>query len=461
MSVVRVNVAQAELLETEYNRAATTLDATISGLSSLLAEANWILETRSNPLYGPLPSLQETASGLHEDRDDLTWRVDYLQTTDAQDLGNPNLLSGYTPSIMPDGYLDKPDYSEALAAFRRAEAQSSNERTPLEQADHSLNQIRTILDTAKHDRGRGIGATVPDSIWSTEDLEAVITNEHDYYTPAQQHHAQTVLNMANSSPEARDHLGITQSNNGWSFADIGHLTLDIFGLVPIVGNAADGINAAWYAAEGEYLDAALSSIALIPALGQIVAPARHTIRAAANGRAFRSLDDALAWVKAWIESTGLWRFGDEVAEGANSASNVAQHQQYLEELRRIEVEGTPGPPAARQAADDALARGQANGAAAQFEIDGRTFVDTSGSSTPLHSSVDEALESIPSSQRSPWHGQCAEPRCVSQAIEAGLEVSTGVMDAVQIGNPARIPHGNLRPPCSSCAGLQEIFGYAQ
>ena len=349
------------------------------------------------------------------------------------------------------------------AAFRRQEAKSwaSPRWTPLETAEHSLTQISTILDTAKHDRGRGVGATVADGIWSTEDLETVIANEHGYYTTTQIAHAQNVLAMANSSPEARSHLGITQSGEGWTFTEVAHLTLDVFGMVPIVGNAADGINAAWYAAEGQYLDAALSSIALIPGLGQIIAPARQAIRTAANGRTFRSLDDALAWTKTWIESTGLWRFSDETVRGADSAANVANHQRHVDELRRMEIEGTPGPEAARRAADEALASGQTSGAAAQLEVDGQIFVDTSRSSTPLHSSVDEALESIPESQRSPWHGRCAEPRCISQAIDAGLDVSDGAMEAVQIGSPARIPHGNLRPPCTSCAGLQRIFGYRQ
>ena len=83
-------------------------------------------------------------------------------------------------------------------------------------------------------------------------------------------------------------------------------------MVPVVGNAADGINAAWYATEGEYLDAALSSIALIPGIGQAATLAKGTIKAAADGIVFRNLDEALQWAKRWLEEAGiLRRSGDD------------------------------------------------------------------------------------------------------------------------------------------------------
>lgn len=196
-------------------------------------------------------------------------------------------------------------------------------------------------------------------------------------------------------------------------------------------------------------------------LGQIIAPARHTIRAAAGGRVFRSLDDALAWTKAWIESTGLWRFSDDTVRGADSAVNVANHQRYVEELRRTEIEGIPGPEGAVRAADDALASGQTSGAAAQFDAEGQSFVDVSGSNTPLHPEVQRVLDDVPAEQRTRWHEGCAEPRCVSQALDAGIDPSSGFMNAVQIGTPGVVPHGNLRPPCRSCTALRNAMGYRQ
>ncbi|HEX6340286.1 RHS repeat-associated core domain-containing protein [Umezawaea sp.] len=54
---------------------------------------------------------------------------------------------------------------------------------------------------------------------------------------------------------------------GLSWSDIGHAALDVVGLVPVVGEAADLANAAWYAAEGNYVDAALSAASAIPFAG--------------------------------------------------------------------------------------------------------------------------------------------------------------------------------------------------
>jgi len=53
---------------------------------------------------------------------------------------------------------------------------------------------------------------------------------------------------------------------GW-MNQAGHLALDIAGLIPGYGEIADGANAAWYAAEGDMKNAALSTAAMIPFAG--------------------------------------------------------------------------------------------------------------------------------------------------------------------------------------------------
>ncbi|HEU5109387.1 MAG TPA: hypothetical protein VFT95_12670, partial [Micromonosporaceae bacterium] len=49
--------------------------------------------------------------------------------------------------------------------------------------------------------------------------------------------------------------------------DLGHAALDVAGLVPVVGEAADLANSAWYAKEGDYANAALSAASAIPFAG--------------------------------------------------------------------------------------------------------------------------------------------------------------------------------------------------
>ena len=120
--------------------------------------------------------------------------------------------------------------------------------------------------------------------------------------------------------------------------------------------------------------------------------------------------------------------------------------------------GTPG----QLVADAAKAGGKTSGVAGEFRVGGQTLVDVSGSQTPIRPEVQEALDSVPENLRPKWHGGCAEPRCVSQALDAGLDPSTGSMTAYQIGdvNP-QVPHGGVRSPCASCEVLRDWFRYDQ
>ncbi|NTW39827.1 MAG: hypothetical protein HGA44_08035 [Cellulomonadaceae bacterium] len=55
-------------------------------------------------------------------------------------------------------------------------------------------------------------------------------------------------------------------DHGW-FSTLGHLLLDVLGFIPFLGEPADGANAAWYTAEGNYTDAALSSAGMVVGVG--------------------------------------------------------------------------------------------------------------------------------------------------------------------------------------------------
>ena len=299
MSVVRILPRDAEALVDAYARTATLLTDTISRLSPLVTEANSLLTPPMRPAHGVIHELSEVMAGCSRDERDLAWRVEWIQTHDHLNTpdGTRNLFDLIAQAeLEADMFSFNPDDPNLPTP------------TPLQEADWALHQIRSILDTAKFDAERGgIGMTVADGIWSTEDLHVIIENEHGYYTQSQVAHAQTVLTMATSSPEARDHLGITQSGDGWGWDDIGHITLDVLGMVPVVGNAADGINATWYAAEGQWLDAALSSMALIPVVGQAVTLARANVRAALALVPFNSLDEALVAVRQFLENAGILR----------------------------------------------------------------------------------------------------------------------------------------------------------
>jgi hypothetical protein len=74
-----------------------------------------------------------------------------------------------------------------------------------------------------------------------------------------------------------------------------HGALDVVGLVPVFGEVADGANALWYLAEGDLVNAALSSAALLPIGGQFATASKYADEAIALADdAVALADDAVA-----------------------------------------------------------------------------------------------------------------------------------------------------------------------
>lgn len=65
---------------------------------------------------------------------------------------------------------------------------------------------------------------------------------------------------------------------GVDWREVGHVALDLAGLIPGIGEIADGINALWYAAEGDWTNAALSAAGMIPGLGAAVITAKYAAK---------------------------------------------------------------------------------------------------------------------------------------------------------------------------------------
>ncbi|MER7501442.1 DNRLRE domain-containing protein [Nonomuraea pusilla] len=91
---------------------------------------------------------------------------------------------------------------------------------------------------------------------------------------------------------------------GLSLSDIGHLALDVAGMVPVVGEVADLANAGWYALEGNYVDAALSLAGAVPFAG-----------AAATG---------VKWVKTAVKISGTAGDVGKAARRVDGAAKLAK-----------------------------------------------------------------------------------------------------------------------------------------
>ncbi len=113
-----------------------------------------------------------------------------------------------------------------------------------------------------------------------------------------------------------------------SLSDVGHTVLDIAGLVPVLGAPADGINAVWYAAEGDWVNAGLSATGMIPIAGEAATVAKFGIRAVDAVRtadnamdATRGADNAVDAANGVGTASGVYRSADEAPPPSTSGGS--------------------------------------------------------------------------------------------------------------------------------------------
>ncbi|MEU8609547.1 RHS repeat-associated core domain-containing protein [Actinoplanes sp. NPDC048791] len=95
----------------------------------------------------------------------------------------------------------------------------------------------------------------------------------------------------------------------WGWSNTGHLALDVIGLVPAFGEAADLVNGVWYAAEGNYVDSALSFASAIPIAGY----------GASAAKGAKYADEAIDAVDAAVDTA---KTADNATDAAKAADNV-------------------------------------------------------------------------------------------------------------------------------------------
>ncbi len=126
---------------------------------------------------------------------------------------------------------------------------------------------------------------------------------------------------------------------GWTWSDVGHLALDIGGLVPVYGEAADLANAAWLASKGQYLDAGLSLISMVPVVGDAVGKGGKLAKAGAVKMAGPALN-----------ALGRMNF-DELLGPLQRHSGLGPHitkiKEALEKWRREMLDASPCTPSSQ------------------------------------------------------------------------------------------------------------------
>lgn len=102
-----------------------------------------------------------------------------------------------------------------------------------------------------------------------------------------------------------------------SLSDIGHTTLDVAGMVPVIGEAADLANAGWYLAEGDKTNAALSLAGAIPLAGNAATAAKW------GKKGLDAVDMVTDGAKALDRAGDAAKGADNVMDGARATPSRA------------------------------------------------------------------------------------------------------------------------------------------
>jgi hypothetical protein len=93
----------------------------------------------------------------------------------------------------------------------------------------------------------------------------------------------------------------------------GHFVLDVLGMVPIIGGLADIANGVWYFVEGNKLDATLSFVGAIPAIGELAVGAKLFLGAAAAGGATYLIVKNVPFKK-WVKAIKTTLKGEKILD---------------------------------------------------------------------------------------------------------------------------------------------------
>ena len=122
------------------------------------------------------------------------------------------------------------------------------------------------------------------------------------------------------------------------------LILDLAGIMPAAGAVFDGINATWYLAEGDYTNAALSGMALIPVIGEFAGAGKTGLKGAKFADdivdAVKALDNTKDVAKAVDDISGTAKYLDDVIE---SGLDSGLTQSKIEDIINTPKGSRPDP----------------------------------------------------------------------------------------------------------------------
>ena len=203
-----------------------------------------------------------------------SWHPEFLATVtkDVVDFERENLKgtrwSEYdydSWSVMtPQGYSSDPVQTLMVAlANNRAAAQQffTDGGTRSIDVDGSPQQVSDtlaylLMDRRTNDEGTSVAAALSVALaeFPGDDVPAELARQLQAIVD----HGEEQVAQAKAEAE--------KNKKPW-YVDVGHFVLDLGGLVPLIGEVADLLNASWYAAEGDFVNSGLSAAGAIPFAG--------------------------------------------------------------------------------------------------------------------------------------------------------------------------------------------------
>ena len=82
----------------------------------------------------------------------------------------------------------------------------------------------------------------------------------------------------------------------------------------------------------------------------------------------------------------------------------------------------------------------------------------SGREFPVHDhEVRGIIDTVPPQEREIWHGYCALPQCIEEALNDGADPTGAHVGSAAIRAPGTASHGKYVAPCRSCEPLVDHY----
>jgi hypothetical protein len=121
-------------------------------------------------------------------------------------------------------------------------------------------------------------------------------------------------------------VALDKDGGGGGIGGLFHGVLDVAGVVPLIGEVADLVNAGWYALEGDMLNAGLSVAGAIPLVGWGATGTKYALKYG---------DEVVGALKSSDEVVAATRFGDEaldVARRSNFPESALTHPDFATDV---------------------------------------------------------------------------------------------------------------------------------